>query len=112
MADAEKPKRKLPFKLTALRPKTGPKPPPKSDDEDDGLDLFQRSKEFWPRSEQEAEEERRNKRKQAERERSSQAEPPNSKRSPSRVSEGSAGRNNHEDAWYVSLCFLRRFAPC
>ncbi|KAF6839922.1 hypothetical protein CPLU01_01519 [Colletotrichum plurivorum] len=75
MADAEKPKRKLPFKLTALRSKTNEKPAPKSDDEDDGLDLFQRSKEFWPRSEQEAEERRRNKRKQAE-------------------------RDSHEDAWY------------
>ncbi|KAF6815088.1 hypothetical protein CSOJ01_03725 [Colletotrichum sojae] len=99
MADA-KPKRKLPFKLTALRSKTNPKPSPKSDDEDDGLDLFQRSKEFWPRSEQEAEERRRNKRKQAERENSSQADPPNPKRSPSRVSEDPVGRDSHEDAWY------------
>ncbi|OHE91824.1 hypothetical protein CORC01_12898 [Colletotrichum orchidophilum] len=81
MADAAKPKRRLPFKPTALRQKSDPKPTPQKndnegddEDDDDGLSLFKRSAEFFPVAL--AEQERRMKRKQAERERSSQARSP------------------------------------
>ncbi|OLN95945.1 hypothetical protein CCHL11_05045 [Colletotrichum chlorophyti] len=75
MADAVKPNRRLPFKPTALRQKSDPKPAPKDDDEDDdGLSLFKRSAEVFPLAL--AEQERRIKRKQAEREKSSQARSP------------------------------------
>ncbi|GJC87023.1 protein ESC2 [Colletotrichum liriopes] len=99
MADAAKPKRRLPFKPTALRQKSDPKPAPKDnneDDDDDGLSLFKRSAEFFPVTV--AEQERRMKRKQAEREKSSQARSPagETKSTPSASEE--PGRRDDEEA--------------
>ncbi|EFQ28839.1 hypothetical protein CGRA01v4_10284 [Colletotrichum graminicola] len=100
MADAAKPKRRLPFKPTALRQKSDPKPAPKDnneddDDDDDGLSLFKRSAEFFPVTV--AEQERRMKRKQAEREKSSQARSLNGETKPtSRTSDEPGGRDEEE----------------
>ncbi|KAM0330026.1 hypothetical protein ACHAQA_004196 [Verticillium albo-atrum] len=64
---APAPKRWLPFKPTALRQNSNPKPEKKDgSDDDDGLSLFERSKEFFPKVIAE-EEERRRKRKQSKR---------------------------------------------
>ncbi|ROT35580.1 hypothetical protein SODALDRAFT_353234 [Sodiomyces alkalinus F11] len=63
------PKRRLPFKPTALQRLSAPTPESKDKDgdaEDDGLSLFQRSKEFFPVAL--AEQERRRKRKHSKRE--------------------------------------------
>ncbi|KAM0527110.1 hypothetical protein ACHAPW_005367 [Verticillium nonalfalfae] len=61
MAESTAPKRWLPFKPTALRQNSNPKPEAKGkvehgddnddddDDDDDGLSLFKRSKEFFPK---------------------------------------------------------------
>ncbi|KAF9876436.1 hypothetical protein CkaCkLH20_05844 [Colletotrichum karsti] len=70
MADAAKQKKRLPFKPTALRQKSAPKPAVKSDDEDndDGSSLFNRGASVF----EQEQEERRMKRKQTERERSIQ----------------------------------------
>ncbi|EGY21826.1 uncharacterized protein VDAG_03266 [Verticillium dahliae VdLs.17] len=76
MAESTAPKRWLPFKPTALRQNSNPKPETKDkvehggdnnddDDEDDGLSLFKRSKEFFPKVM--ADEARRRKRKHAHR---------------------------------------------
>ncbi|KAM0287750.1 hypothetical protein ACHAQH_000281 [Verticillium albo-atrum] len=63
---APAPKRWLPFKPTALRQNSNPKPEDKADSDDDGgLSLFERSKEFFPKVI--AEEERRRKRKHSQR---------------------------------------------
>ncbi|KAK2065302.1 hypothetical protein LY76DRAFT_326781 [Colletotrichum caudatum] len=98
MADAAKPKRRLPFKPTALRQKSDPKPAPKDsneDDDDDGLSLFKRSAEFFPLTV--AEQERRMKRKQAEREKSSQALSPDGETKPTpRASEEPGSRDEEE----------------
>ncbi|TEA18849.1 hypothetical protein C8034_v010509 [Colletotrichum sidae] len=100
MADAAKPKRRLPFKPTALRQKSDPKPAQKKgeDSEDeDGINLFRRAATFFPVAEKEAEEERR--RRRAERERSSRAVSEVEERpSPSKNSEEPMKkRNHHED---------------
>lgn len=58
---------RLPFKPTALRQKSEPKPEPK-EEQDDGLDLFKRSKSFFPKTL--AEKEARRKRKQSTRDES------------------------------------------
>ncbi|KZL88205.1 hypothetical protein CI238_01215 [Colletotrichum incanum] len=99
MADAAKPKRRLPFKPTALRQKSDPKPAPKDhneDDDDDGLSLFKRSAEFFPVTV--AEQERRMKRKQAEREKSSQARSPDGKTKPTPRASEEPGRSDDEEA--------------
>ncbi|GKT40100.1 protein ESC2 [Colletotrichum spaethianum] len=98
MADAAKPKRRLPFKPTALRQKSDPKPAPKdnNEDDDDGLSLFKRSAEFFPVAV--AEQERRMKRKQAERERSSQARSPDDETKPTPKASEGPGRRHDEEA--------------
>ncbi|KAK2004118.1 hypothetical protein LX36DRAFT_745094 [Colletotrichum falcatum] len=101
MADAAKPKRRLPFKPTALRQKSDPKPAPKDnneddDDDDDGLSLFKRSAEFFPVAV--AEQERRMKRKQAEREKSSQARSPDGESKPMPRASEEPGRRDEEEA--------------
>ncbi|WYZ42898.1 hypothetical protein EsH8_VI_000597 [Colletotrichum jinshuiense] len=100
MADTAKPKRRLPFKPTALRQKSDPKPAPKEneEDDDDGLSLWKRSAEVFPLAV--AEQERRMKRKQAEREKSSQAQSlddeakstPRASEEPSKDDNGDIGR--------------------
>ncbi|KAK2010145.1 hypothetical protein LZ32DRAFT_639603 [Colletotrichum eremochloae] len=99
MADAAKPKRRLPFKPTALRQKSDPKPAPKEnneDEDDDGLSLFKRSAEFFPLTV--AEQERRMKRKQAEREKSSQAQSPDDETKPTPRASEEPGRRDEEEA--------------
>ncbi|GJC99653.1 hypothetical protein ColKHC_08479 [Colletotrichum higginsianum] len=100
MADAAKPKRRLPFKPTALRQKSNPKPALKDngdeDDDDDGLNLFKRSAEFFPVAL--AEQERRMKRKQAEREKGSQALSPDVETKPTPRASEEPGRRDDEDS--------------
>lgn len=102
MADAAKPKRRLPFKPTALRQKSNPKPALKDngdeDDDDDGLNLFKRSAEFFPVAL--AEQERRMKRKQAEREKGSQARSPDVETKPTPRASEEPGRRDDEDSGY------------
>ncbi|KAJ3955214.1 hypothetical protein N0V92_008271 [Colletotrichum tropicale] len=98
MADAAKPKKRLPFKPTALRQKAAPKPvASNSDDEDndDGISLFNRGASLF--EQERLEQERQRKRKQAEREKSSQAPSP-AKRgsSPRRASEDPFHETNHQ----------------
>ncbi|KAK1688324.1 ubiquitin-2 like Rad60 SUMO-like-domain-containing protein [Colletotrichum godetiae] len=100
MADAAKPKRRLPFKPTALRQKSDPKPAPQEnddeeDDDDDGLSLFKRSAEFFPVAV--AEQERRMKRKQAEREKSSQARSPERETQPAPRASEEPGKDDVEE---------------
>lgn len=110
MADAAKPKRRLPFKPTALRQKSDPKPATQKndneeDDDDDGLNLFQRSAEFFPVAV--AEQERRMKRKQAEREKSSQARSPERETEPApRASEEPGKTDVEEDTRYAPNAHL------
>ncbi|KAL2759138.1 hypothetical protein ACRALDRAFT_1080680 [Sodiomyces alcalophilus JCM 7366] len=88
------PKRRLPFKPTALQRPAAPTPENKDKDgdtEDDGLSLFQRSKEFFPVAL--AEQERRRKRKHSKRENSRTERSPSAaevkgESSPSRRSAG------------------------
>lgn len=99
MADAAKPKRRLPFKPTALRQKSDPKPATQKndneeDDDDDGLSLFKRSAEFFPVAV--AEQERRMKRKQAERERSTQARSPERETEPAPRASEEPGKTDVE----------------
>ncbi|WQF84948.1 Putative Ubiquitin-like domain-containing protein [Colletotrichum destructivum] len=98
MADAAKPKRRLPFKPTALRQKSDPKPALKDngdeDDDDDGLNLFKRSAEFFPVAV--AEQERRMKRKQAEREKGSQARSPDVETKPAPRASEEPGRRDED----------------
>ncbi|TQN73626.1 Protein ESC2 [Colletotrichum shisoi] len=100
MADAAKPKRRLPFKPTALRQKSDPKPALKDngdendDDDDDGLNLFKRSAEFFPVAV--AEQERRMKRKQAEREKGSQARSPDVETKPTPKASEEPGRRDED----------------
>ncbi|KAK6212851.1 hypothetical protein QIS74_08853 [Colletotrichum tabaci] len=100
MADAAKPKRRLPFKPTALRQKSNPKPALKDngdeDNDDDGLNLFKRSAEFFPVAL--AEQERRMKRKQAERDRGSHARSPNVETKPTPRASEEPGRRDDEDS--------------
>ncbi|KAK2778235.1 hypothetical protein CKAH01_03191 [Colletotrichum kahawae] len=98
MADAAKPKKRLPFKPTALRQKAAPKPVVNnSDDEDndDGISLFNRGASVF--EQERLEQERQRKRKQAEREKSSQAPSPGANRgfSLSRASEDPSHETNH-----------------
>ncbi|KXH66917.1 hypothetical protein CSAL01_03694 [Colletotrichum salicis] len=101
MADAAKPKRRLPFKPTALRQKSDPKPAPQKnddeeeDDDDDGLSLFKRSAEFFPVAV--AEQERRMKRKQAERGKSSQARSPERETQPAPRASEEPGKDDVEE---------------
>ncbi|KAI3549730.1 hypothetical protein CABS01_12564 [Colletotrichum abscissum] len=101
MADAAKPKRRLPFKPTALRQKSDPKPATQKndneeeeDDDDDGLSLFKRSAEFFPVAV--AEQERRMKRKQAEREKSTQARSPERETEPAPRASEEPGKTDVE----------------
>ncbi|KAL0936520.1 uncharacterized protein CTRU02_208735 [Colletotrichum truncatum] len=98
MADAAKPKKRLPFKPTALRQKSNPKPVSKSDDEDndDGSNLFNRGASVFEQELQE--QERRMKRKQTEREKISQVSTVgNGRNSPSRTSRDQIKTGNFED---------------